>query len=108
MGFELTNKADNQLLHSNNLSGADFNSRELVENTLDLSLPFAEAKMQQWYFDGIRMGYNNWHYKDQVEMAWRGDLDMVTLYFNMRGTTTINNPQFAKPFELGKYQHNLF
>lgn len=108
MGFELKNKADNRVLHSNNLSGADFGSRELVENTLDLSLPFADAKMQQWYFDGIRMGYNNWHYKDQVEMAWRGDLDMVTLYFNMKGTTTINNPHFDKPFELGKYQHNLF
>jgi len=108
MGFELINKADNQVLHSNNLSGADFNTSQLVENTMNISLPFADAKMQQWYFDGIRMGYSNWHYHDQVEMEWKGDLDMVTLYFNMKGQTTINNSHFDKPFELGKYQHNLF
>jgi len=108
MPFELKNKADNQVIHSNELSGSDFNSDKLVENTMHINLPFADAKMQQWYFNGIRMGYSNWHYKDRVEMEWRGDLDMVTLYFNMKGKTTIDNKDFKKPFELGKYQHNLF
>jgi len=108
MPFELKNKADNQILHSNNLSAEDFNSNKLVENTMHINLPFADAKMQQWYFDGIRLGYSNWHYKDQVEMAWKGDLDMVTLYFNIKGKTTIGNKHFERPFELGKYQHNLF
>jgi len=108
MGFELKNKADNQVLHRNDLSGADFNSDTLVENTIDINLPFAEARMRQWYFDGIRMGYSNWHYNEPIEMEWKGDLDMVTLFFNIKGKTTINNPHFDKPFELGKYQHNLF
>jgi len=108
MPFELKNKADNTILHSNNLKGSDFNSNKLVENTMHINLPFADAKMQQWYFDGIRMGYSNWHYKHNVEMEWKGDLDMVTLYFNMKGKTTIGNKHFQKPFELGKYQHNLF
>jgi AraC family transcriptional activator of pyochelin receptor len=108
MSFEIKNKADNQIIHSNQLSGQDFNSNKLVENTLNLNLPFADAKMQQWYFDGIRLGHANWYYKDQVEMEWKGDLDMVTLYFNMQGKTIINNKHFEKPFELGKYQHNLF
>jgi len=108
MSFEIKNKADNRVIHSNDLSGQDFNTNKLVENTLDLNLPFADAKMHQWYFDGIRLGYANWHYKNQVEMEWKGDLDMVTLYFNMKGKTVINNKHFEKPFELGKYQHNLF
>ncbi len=108
MSFEIKNKADNVILHSNELSGKDFNSDKLVENTIILNLPFADAKMQQWYFNGIRMGYSNWHYKDRVEMECKGDLDMVTLYFNMKGKTTIGNKNFKKPFELGKYQHNLF
>ena len=108
MPFELKNKSDNRVLHTNQLTGNDFNSDKLVEDTMYINLPFADAKMQQWYFNGIRMGYNNWQYKDRVEMEWKGDLDMVTLYFNMRGKTTIGNKQFDKPFELGKYQHNLF
>jgi AraC-like DNA-binding protein len=108
MSFEIKNKADNQVIHSNDLSGTDFNNHKLVENSLELNLPFADAKMQQWYFNGIRLGYSNWHYHDQVEMEWKGDLDMVTLYFNMKGKTIINNKHFEKPFELGKYQHNLF
>lgn len=41
-------------------------------------------------------------------MAWKADLDMVTLYFNIKGKTTIVNQNSDKPFELGKYQHNLF
>ncbi|HEY4326811.1 MAG TPA: AraC family transcriptional regulator [Mucilaginibacter sp.] len=108
MPFELRNKADNQILHANDLSSKDFNSSKLVENSLEINLPFADAKMQQWYFDGIRLGYSNWHYKEQLEMEWKGDLDMVTLYFNMKGKTTVNSRHFEKPFELGKYQHNLF
>jgi AraC family transcriptional activator of pyochelin receptor len=108
MPFEIKNKADNVILHSNKLSGEDFNNDKLVENTMHLNLPFADAKMQQWYFNGIRMGYSNWHYKERVEMEWKGDLDMVTLYFNMKGKTTIGNKNIKKPFELGKYQHNLF
>jgi len=108
MPFELKNKADNTMLHTNDLSAADFNSDKLVENTMRFNLPEAECKMKQWYFDGIRMGHHNWHYKDKVEMAWKADLNMVTLYFNMRGKTTIANKLADKPFELGKYQHNLF
>jgi len=108
MPFELRNKADDRILHSNELSANDFNSDKLVEDTMQFSLPAAEAKMKQWYFNGIRMGHHNWHYKDRVEMAWKADLDMVTLYFNMKGKTTIVNKNSDKPFELGKYQHNLF
>jgi AraC family transcriptional regulator, transcriptional activator of the genes for pyochelin and ferripyochelin receptors len=108
MSFEIKNKADNRIIHANDLSGEDFNSPKLVESTIDLNLPFADAKMQQWYFDGIRLGYSNWHYNQLVEMEWKGNLDMVTLYFNMQGTTIINNKHSEKPFELGKYQHNLF
>jgi len=108
MPFELKNKADNQVLHANDLSAKDFSAGKLVENSMDINLPFADAKMRQWYFDGIRLGYSNWHYKEHVEMDWKGDLDMVTLYFNIKGKTTIDNQHFERPFELGKYQHNLF
>lgn len=108
MPFELRNKADDRILHTDELSANDFNSDKLIENTVVFSLPAAEAKMKQWYFNGIRMGHHNWHYKERVEMAWKADLDMVTLYFNIKGKTTIVNQNSDKPFELGKYQHNLF
>jgi AraC family transcriptional activator of pyochelin receptor len=108
MSFQIKNRVTDELLHTNELTGSDFNSPALVENTMHLNLPFADAKMQQWMFDGIRMGYHNWHYKDRVAMDWKGNLNVVTLYFNMKGKTTIANKELNQPFELGKYQHNLF
>lgn len=108
MPFELKNKADDLVLHSDNLTGEDFKSPNLVEESVRVSLPAADVNMRQWYFDGIRMGFSDWHYKEKVEMAWKGDLDMVTLYFNMKGKTIIGNDEYHRPFELGKYQHNLF
>ncbi len=108
MSFEIKNKADNTILHANNLTGKDFDCDKLVEEDLHLALPFADAKMKQWLFNGIRMSYSNWHYKERLEMEWKGNLDVVTLYFNMKGKTTIINKNLDKPFEMGKYQHNLF
>lgn len=108
MSFEIRNSADDTVLHANNETGEDFNTGQLVENTVKLNLPFADASMHQWRFDGIRIGYHNWEYKKHLEMAWKGNLDVVTLYFNMKGKTTICNSHFEKPFVLGKYQHNLF
>lgn len=107
MPFELKNTKDNQIIYASQLSGVDFNSDKLVEDTLHLNPPFTDAKMQQWYFNGIRMLYSNWRYKEPVEMVWKDDLNMVMLYFNMKGKTLVGSKN-QKFDELGKYQHNLF
>jgi hypothetical protein len=44
MPFELKNKADNKILHSNDLSADDFNSDKLVENTMHLIYPRQKLK----------------------------------------------------------------
>lgn len=108
MAFELRNKTDGTIIHANDLSENDFNSDKLVENTFNFSLPGAEARVDQWHFNGIKIDHQSWHYTDKIEMAWKGNLDMVTMYFNMRGKTTIGSSGYNQPFELGRYQHNLF
>ncbi|MCR8557403.1 AraC family transcriptional regulator [Mucilaginibacter sp. BJC16-A38] len=108
MPFEIKNTADDRVLHADDLSAADFKSDKLIENTVQFNLPGAECRLREWIFNGIRMVHQNWHYKERLELAWKGDLDVVTLCFNMRGKTTIENKATGKPFELGKYQHNLF
>lgn len=108
MSFELKNKADNMILHANQLACIDLDCSKLVETNMQLNLPLPDANLKQWSFNGIRIGYTNWQHKERVELEWKSDLDAVTLYFNMKGKTIINHKDYNKPFELGKYQHNLF
>lgn len=108
MSFEIRNKADNQLLLTDDLSTSDFNNNKLFENNLPINLPCADAYIKQWCFNGIRISYYNWHCKERIELEWKSNLDAVILCFNMKGKTIINNKSYAKLFELGKYQHNLF
>jgi AraC family transcriptional regulator, transcriptional activator of the genes for pyochelin and ferripyochelin receptors len=107
MAFEMRNNTDQSIIHQNTNKVEDFNTNQLVEGFKNFELPFGKGSFQQWYFDGIRLGYSNWEYTDYVTMDWKGDLDIVTLYFNIKGRTTMGNDMVA-PISFGNHQHNLF
>ncbi|HTE23198.1 helix-turn-helix domain-containing protein [Flavitalea sp.] len=110
MAFEIRNIPGKnfQLLNDFFMNGsADMN---LVEQSEKLSLPFVDVNMQDWYFDGIRLGYSDWHYKKPVDLKWNYQIkaELVTLQANLKGSVFIgsqtNRPQAA----FGSYQHNLY
>ena len=82
----------------------------LVEQSEKLSFPFVEVNMQDWYFDGIRLGYSDWNFKQPVDLKWNYQIksELVTLQANLKGSVFIgsqtNKPQAA----FGNYQHNLY
>lgn len=107
MPFELKHIDTNQVLHESDVSDHDLNSPGLVENINRLKLPFAEAVLSHWRFDGIHMIHTDWHYKESSDMAFQTDLDIVQLNFNLRGKVLLNSDQFEKPLDYGPNQHNM-
>ncbi len=85
---------------------------ELIEKVQQVSLPYAELKSKEWYFDGIRIGYAEWQYREPSVVEWEFDtkFHIITLYFNLKGRTKTGYGERTngKAFELGNYQHNLF
>ena len=107
MPFELKHIDTNQVLHDSDVSDHDFNTPELTENIVRIELPFADAVLSHWLFDGIHMIHTNWHYKSRSDMAFRADLEVVQLNFNLRGKVLVNSDQFEKPLDFGHNQHNM-
>lgn len=107
MPFELKHKATDQVLHSSNVTDHDLNGPGLVESTDRLALPFADAVLSHWRFDGINMIHTDWHYKTRSDMAFRTDLDIVQLHFNLGGKVLLRSDQFERPIDIGHNQHNI-
>ena len=107
MPFELKHIATNQVLHKSDVSDHDLKGPGLIEDITRVELPFANAVLSHWRFDGIHMIHTDWHYKTRSDMAFRADLDIVQLHFNLRGKVLLNSDQFEKPLDIGHNQHNM-
>ncbi|WP_346317420.1 AraC family transcriptional regulator [Chitinophaga sp. YIM B06452] len=107
MAFELKHIATNQVLHQSPVSHNDFDGPQLVEAVNRVELPFADAVLSHWRFNGIQIIHTDWHYKYQSDFAWKADLEIVQLQFNLGGKVSINFEQYEKPITFGHNQHNL-
>lgn len=101
--------ADNpEILFSNSLMEEGFYADGLTEKNFSFSTPEMDVQAQSCWFDGIRIGYSEWKLKKDRGFEWKADLDLVTLYFNLRGKATTDVAVYGKDFTLGNYQHNIF
>jgi AraC family transcriptional activator of pyochelin receptor len=107
MAFELRHTEDNRVLHSSEISVDDFFHDKLVENKHSVDLSFASAQMSQWVFDGIRMIHNNWQYKTKGDVAWKSDLDIIHLQFNLKGKFSMVPKQGHLSVSFNENQHNM-
>jgi AraC family transcriptional activator of pyochelin receptor len=108
MPLEVRHRGDNHLIHQNSYVAANFHSAELVEQVREVELPTGKGHLAHWYFDGIRMAYSHWHYRQPFVAEWRTDLDVVHLHFNLRGRVVIENRLVGSSTRMGSYQHNLW
>jgi AraC family transcriptional activator of pyochelin receptor len=106
MATIVRSSADNVLIHSNQYVASDFNSSELIEETKEVSFPSMTGKMSQWFFDGIRVSHSDLVYNDYSAVEWKGNLDAVTLGFNLKGSVVIEQKGFEKSFSFSNNQHN--
>src|SRR5260221_9791019 len=68
-----------------------FESDKLIEQSQTINHRLVDGRSDEWYFDGIRMGYSDWHYKKPAELKWNYDIkvDMVTFQANLKGSVYI-------------------
>src|SRR4051794_24842721 len=107
MSFKLKNTSDNTVVHESNLSEKDFYSEHIKDEWLRLTQPFGEVKMKQWMFDGVRMGYSDWTFTKPVSFDWEGNIEVVTMYFNLKGSLSIGSNE-TDAVELKNNQQNMF
>lgn len=89
------------------MSENDFNVNRLNGEWLQLDHQQGTMKMRQWMFDGVRMAYSDCTFQKPLTLNWQGDLEIVTMYFSLKGSVSIGGGD-AVPFELGNNQQNMF
>jgi AraC-like DNA-binding protein len=110
MSFVIKGISGDHFRHIDQFFLNGFESPVLQEHTQTISHAIVEGHSQEWYFDGIRMGYSDWHFKKPVDLQWQYDvqIDMVTLQANLKGSVLMER-EGSEPFRLfGNSQHNLF
>jgi AraC-like DNA-binding protein len=63
--------------------------------------------LQQWHFEGIRIGYSQSVVKVPVPLVWQGDMELVQLLFNLRGASTFEQTVFGD-IRFCPMQHTVF
>ncbi len=110
MPFELTQipEFNSQLVNDFFLNGSKTNS--LVERMEKISVPAVDVQSHEWYFEGMRMSFSDWHFKQAVDVQWNYDInvELVTFMVNLKGSVWIALPGGQQIPLMGNYQHNLF
>ncbi len=108
MAFELKHIDSNQVLHDSDVSNHNLNDPDLIESVEKLDLPFATAVLSHWRFDGINMIHTDWKYQNtNTNMAFKADLDIVQLHFNLKGKVSARSDLFDKQIQFEQNQHNM-
>lgn len=107
MGFILRDRSNNGVVHENTLTEKDFYPEAIGGEQFEFSNHIGNAKMRQWMFDGLRMGYWEWALKKPAVLDWEGDIEAVTMYFSLKGGVGIGLGT-ENVFELGNNQQNMF
>lgn len=110
MSFVIKGISEDHFQHISHFFQHGFENNQLVEQSQTISHPFVEGHSQEWYFDGIRMGYSDWRYRKSVDLQWSYDIkiELVTLQANLKGAVFINGGTTEAPRLFGNNQHNLF
>ena len=105
MGFELRNdtKAFKMAFDEN-----DFSRHGFKEDAIKIKIPFGQLAAKQWLFDDIKILYSEIDLDKPIELDWKGDTELVTMHFNLQGSTSIMHDGMSHSFELHRNQHNLF
>ena len=112
MPFELKKSESSQLLYTGQLTTADYENGSLDGGRLDgvfnIPLPYGNLRSQLWFVNGVRLMYSEYELSNSCEFEWKGDLELVTMYFNLKGKFSLAASGIDRKFELENNEHNLF
>ncbi len=107
MAFEVKNKEGNKLVNTGFTAG-DLETPGFRMEAMDMALPFGSVKATQWFFDGIKMTHSESEFNRPIVLDWKGDVEMITMCFNLQGKLSIAHNDIPGAFELSSNQHNMF
>jgi len=110
MSFRLIDIPGEHFEQLNQFFRNGFSNDKLIEQSQTINHPLVDGRSDEWYFDGIRMAYSDWHYRKPVELKWNYDIkvELVTFQANLRGSLYIGKEANKSSRLFGNYQHNLF
>jgi AraC-like DNA-binding protein len=108
MPFEVKSSEAGEVAFRQDFTTDDFDIEGCQSEAIQYCLPNGEVRGRQWIFDGIRMMYSQSSFKDIAELEWRGDTEMVTMHFNLKGRVSITDPETKRTFAFSNNQHNIF
>jgi AraC-like DNA-binding protein len=106
MSFEVKNGVAGEPAFRQDFSTDDFHGGYQTE-AFHYCLPGAETRGRHWIFDGIRMLHSESTFSDCTDLAWKGDTEMVTMHFNLKGKVSVTDAETGKTFAFANNQHNL-
>ena len=62
----------------------------------------------EWILDGIRITHSEYEFNDYVTLDWKGDFELVTMFFNLKGKFSFPGNDIIAPIVLDSNQHNIF
>ena len=80
-------------------------SEKVIEKEHKLSFPYAQVNIKEWYFEGIRILFSNYHYNDSYTFLKINNINVVHLDFNLKGTYRIYHN--GNIYEPKSRQHNI-
>ncbi|QHT66216.1 helix-turn-helix transcriptional regulator [Rhodocytophaga rosea] len=101
------NKQDGALVHTNDYRPSDFYQESVDEKMHSIRTPAGELVLQQWHFEGIRIGYSQSVVHLPAPLFWQGDMELVQLLFNLRGVSTFEGTVLGD-LSFRPMQHTLF
>ncbi|MXV49525.1 helix-turn-helix domain-containing protein [Pedobacter sp. HMF7647] len=110
MSFEMSDISSNHFETLSQFFSNSLQSDALIEQSQKIEHSDVEGHATDWYFDGLRMGFSDWHYKEPVDLKWNYSIDvgLVTLQANLRGSVFAGSNTRNGTKLFGNYQHNLF
>jgi hypothetical protein len=78
---------------------------QLFEKSKTYELPYGNAFIHQWHFDGIRISHTQHKFKNHYHFEKKNDGDVVSLEFNIKGRFLIHH--HGNTYQVQNQQHNI-
>ncbi len=110
--FELKHSGDNSIVSANSLTTRDLEQGKFSDGSIDgtrhISVASGEITMRQWILEGLRITYSEYEFKEYTTLDWKGDFELVTLFFNLKGKFSLLGNGMDVPMDVGSNEHNMF
>jgi AraC-like DNA-binding protein len=98
---------DQKEFYRNSASSAQLNNKQFYDSREAVAFDGGSMIFYNAYFNGFRLAHSSSTHQKQAQYHVRNDVDTVKLYFNRKGSTSMEYSQFQKRFTIKEGQYNM-